>query len=213
MEAHTIIGVDPGMEGGIAFLFPMGDGHRHLDVRCMPVIKLKAAPRPGHKSARTIVEYDEALLGEALEPYANGKATVFIEKQQPMRRWDPRAWDEKNKRFGKSVAQGVVSMWNLCSGFMLLRGICVGLKIPYTIVPPKVWQSRMMAGIDRTIDTKVASISTAQRMYPGVDFRRSERCRVKCDGMTDAALIATYGWQTMFGGVTGWTVNKISLPG
>jgi hypothetical protein len=48
-------------------------------------------------------------------------------------------------------------------------------------------------------DLKAASIRVAMRLWPSVDFRRTERCRKPHDGMTDAALIAEYGRRQQLG--------------
>jgi len=213
-KLNTVIGIDPGFDGGIALLHPPGEiiPETYLEVLIMPVIEAKGKPRPGRKSPRTIRELDEVALRSILSPFANEGAVAFLEKQQPMLRYDPNRFNEQTKRMGMNVPPAVQSTWNLAGGYMFLRGLLCGLKIGCVLVPPKTWQCKMLGGMERT-DTKKASIQVAQRMYPSVDFRRSERCRNYHDGMTDAALIATYGWQTMFGGTTGWQINRVSFSG
>lgn len=210
-ETHvtTVIGIDPGFEGGIAFL--SGNQTRELPwlaVVAMPVIESQGTPRKGKKT-RLVREYDEMVLRDIILRHTeNASVAAFIEKQQPMMRYDPNRWNDQAKKMGMNVPPSMQAVWNLCYGYALIRGVLIGLQIPTYTVPPKTWQAKMLGGMDRK-DTKAASIRTARQMYPLADFRKSERCRNLHDGMTDAALIATYGWQTVLGGATGWTPKRI----
>jgi crossover junction endodeoxyribonuclease RuvC len=87
--------------------------------------------------------------------------------------------------------QGVTSTFKTGRGFGLLEGILVGLKIPYTLIKPKSWQSVMFDGLAKD-DTKKLSGMVAQRLYPKQDFRASPRCKNIHDGMTDALMIALF---------------------
>ncbi len=46
-------------------------------------------------------------------------------------------------------------------------------------------------------DTKQASVIVASRLWPDEDWRRSERGKKPDHGLTDAALIARYGYLTL----------------
>lgn len=86
----------------------------------------------------------------------------------------------------------------------ILEGILVGLSIPYTKVTPKDWQKELWQGIKpvikpskgeskrKVVDTKGTSLIAAQRLFPNVDFRKSERATKAHDGMVDAILLAEY---------------------
>ncbi len=88
--------------------------------------------------------------------------------------------------------QGVSSMFSIGLGYGIVRGVLSALKIPYTLVHPKTWQKEMFRDCPKD-DTKAQSVIVAKRLFPQLDFLATPRCRVAHDGLTDAALIATYG--------------------
>lgn len=64
---------------------------------------------------------------------------------------------------------------------------------PFTGVTPQQWQKEFGIAGD-----KATHIDTAKRLFPGVDFRKSDRCRVSFDGYADALLIAVWlAWRTL----------------
>lgn len=86
--------------------------------------------------------------------------------------------------------------------FGALQGILSALGIPYHLVPPKTWQKEMWVSEDRvwaqkggrrSVDNKGTSKRAAERLYPGVDFRRTGKCKTLDDNKCDAALICGYG--------------------
>lgn len=75
--------------------------------------------------------------------------------------------------------------------------------IPYTKVQPKAWQKVMWEGIPlitkpsttgktHVTDTKAMSLMAAKRLFPKVDLRASERCKIPHDGKVDSLLIMQY---------------------
>lgn len=78
------------------------------------------------------------------------------------------------------------------------EGVSIALGIEYHLVTPKVWQRVVWEEQDIVLndkgkrDTKATSLRAAQRIFPDVDFRKSERARVPHDGIVDAALMAEY---------------------
>lgn len=68
---------------------------------------------------------------------------------------------------------------------------CKLLKIPHACPRPQQWQRDML--IPGKGDTKQRALVTAQRLWPGRDWRASERCRKPHEGIVDAALIAEWG--------------------
>lgn len=82
-----------------------------------------------------------------------------------------------------------IASTSLCFGMM--RGILTSLKIPYNIINPKVWQKRVLVGMDRR-DTKIASANYCANLFPEEDFTKSERARIIHDGLTDALCMAKY---------------------
>lgn len=99
------------------------------------------------------------------------------------------------------------------------KGYLVGLlaanKIPYVLVQPKTWQKEMWLNSDivvnykktlvidkktkeekeivrKTVDTKATSINAAKRLFPNIDFRKSDRCKNLDDNKVDATLMSEY---------------------
>lgn len=99
------------------------------------------------------------------------------------------------------------------------KGYLVGLlaanKIPYILVQPKTWQKEMWLNSDmiinykkikvvdkktkeereivsKEVDTKNTSINAAKRLFPNIDFRKTERCKKIDDNKVDATLMSEY---------------------
>lgn len=99
------------------------------------------------------------------------------------------------------------------------KGYLIGLlsanNIPYVLIAPKTWQKEMWGNSDivmkytkskvkdkktgllkeitkSTIDTKQTSINAAKRLFPDMDFRRTERCSKLDDNKVDATLMCEY---------------------
>lgn len=93
------------------------------------------------------------------------------------------------------------------------KGYLVGLlaanKIPYVLVQPKTWQKEMWTNADmvvnykkvivkgkentrKEVDTKATSINAAKRLFPNIDFRKTERCKKLDDNKVDATLMSEY---------------------
>ena len=89
--------------------------------------------------------------------------------------------------------QGVVSGFTFGTVFGILRGICVGLEIPYTLVEPRVWQKEMLKGVNRK-NTKKASVIIAKRLFP----KMAEDIGTH-DGKSDALLICEFGRRQLRG--------------
>lgn len=89
--------------------------------------------------------------------------------------------EKASSRPGQNVS--AVSRY-LCS-YGILRGICVGLGVPYTLVHPATWKRIMMYDMDKD---KGASIVRAKQLFPDVQLPRK-----KDHGKADALLICEYG--------------------
>ena len=88
----------------------------------------------------------------------------------------------------------------------VLIGILTALNIPYHLVQPKEWQGEIWINQDkeyksrcsngksrRRVDTKKTSLNAGKRLFPQVDFRRTEKCKDDDDNKCDALLICEYG--------------------
>lgn len=79
----------------------------------------------------------------------------------------------------------------------MVEGICVSFKLPYVMVTPKVWQKVMFGGVPdmkkgEKRDTKGMALIAASRLFPGVDFRKNDRCKVPDNNAVDSLLLAEY---------------------
>ena len=94
--------------------------------------------------------------------------------------------------------------------FGLLKGLLIANTIPYHLIPPKTWQKEIWTNPDmvvtykqvvvkgktttrKEVNTKATSLNAALRMFPNVDFRKTERCKKPDDNKVDSLLIAEYG--------------------
>lgn len=158
------VGIDPGLNGGIAVISKMGNMEY---CSAMPVLGT------GKKT------YDLRYIKQVLEKYRTyGNINVMIERQQPMRKL--------------GVKQGVVATFTTGVGFGQLVGLCCGLGLQYGLVPAQRWQKSMLDGFSGKLGTKDRSKMAASARWPDFDFVKSTRARKCHDGMCDAALIAEY---------------------
>lgn len=169
------IGVDPGKAGALALLTEQGQAVAHT---LMPVVEAKKGGR---------VEYDipaiRLWLALALDrAHDEGHAVhAFCERMQPL-----------PPKLARGPAGGGITNFQRGAARYLFEGLFSGLSIPYTLVVPALWQRSMHEGTSGS-DTKQRSIIAAQRLFPYVDLRRSERARKPHDGIAEALLIAEFG--------------------
>lgn len=167
-ERMIIVGIDPGLDGGIAVM-----GKIDVPTDWLVWWERKRnilVPMPTVKDGKKRV-IDE---GEVANLVGWGAGTlVVIEKVHAMPK------------------QGVTSMFNFGLGYGLIRGICSGLGLRYQLVTPQAWQKVMLKGRGRD-----AKYEVAHELWPDVDFRATERCRKPHTGMVDAALICEWGRRT-----------------
>ena len=156
----NIIGIDPGINGGITILDEDGG---IINQYVMPIIK----------SSKGKNEIDASGIVRIFMESGQSNSHIGLEKQQAMPK------------------QGVSSTFKTGRGFGLIEGIAVGMMIPYTLITPRTWQKEMFNGLGKA-DTKQLSKQVAQRLFPKIDFRATERCTKIHDGLTDSILIAEY---------------------
>jgi crossover junction endodeoxyribonuclease RuvC len=112
-------------------------------------------------------ELDEVAIVEALKDWTTEH--VFIEKAQSM------------------PGQGIASTGRYMCGYGILRGICAGLQIPYTLVRPATWKKEMMQDMGKE---KGQSIIRCNQLFPYIKLPRK-----KDHGKADAMLIAAWGYR------------------
>jgi len=162
--SSIFIGIDPGKLGHVASLSADG-GVRGT------------WPTPTIKMGKGKPQYDILSMRRILKEATEGcdSVHVAIEKQTAM------------------PMQGVVSMFSIGEGYGIWQGLLSGLELSYEVVTPQKWKKAMLAGIPGVGKDKKRSVIAAGRLFPGVDLRLNERCRVACVDKCEALLIAEYG--------------------
>lgn len=83
--------------------------------------------------------------------------------------------------------QGVTSCFSFGQNFGFILGLLTAFCIPYELVRPQKWKKEFSCTSDKN-----TSIEVAQRLFPGVDLRRTPQCRKPHDGKAEALLLAAY---------------------
>lgn len=164
----TIIGIDPGLQGAIAALYPSGQ----LAIYDTPTTVVKGSKR-GYLVGDMRSALEAACGGS---PAATGDVFAVVE--------EPSAAPGLNS-FRSGLAQG--------TGVGLWQGLLVGLGVPYELVLPQKWKRPLgLIGQD-----KGGSVALAQRLFPALagEFR-GPRGGAK-DGRAEAALLAEWGRRTV----------------
>jgi type IV secretory pathway VirJ component len=162
------VGIDIGINGGIAVL---EDNDVKL-LQKMPVIN---------------TQIDVKALREILEEANKENDCHFV--------------FEKLGLIYKSSKRTAFSM-----GYQLgiIEGICVSKNFSYTEVRAVDWQKAIYQGIPEVSksngkrDTKAMALIAANRIFPSVNFKKSQRATKPDDGLIDALLIAEYARRKNF---------------
>ena len=94
--------------------------------------------------------------------------------------------------------QGVSSTFKTGRGFGQLEGLLSGMGVSYTLVKPREWQGVMFSGLPKC-DTKELSFMVCKRLFPGIDLRKNDNCRIDHDGIADSLMIAEFGRRKLIG--------------
>lgn len=164
----TVIGIDPGITGGIA----VWNG-KQLQVHKMPVVSLKigksnrnsvSPPMVATLLKKVIAEH--GILRD-YSPPTGENLHVFIEKVHMM----PKMGGAASFSFG--------------TGYGVLLGAIAMAGLSYTAVPFQTWHKAMVG-----VKGKDAARERAANLFPAY---RELFAAKNADGIADAALIAKYG--------------------
>ena len=143
---------------------------------------------PGKKGAM-------AIMG-----YSNTTGERYMMKIIP---FDPQEYIKALKQFnGATVCieqvhslprEGVKSVWSFGQTYGWLLGVLDAVGLSYQTVPPNLWKKDF--SLLRT--EKKQSIEVCKRLFPGIELKRTDRCRNDDDNMADAALICEYARRHM----------------
>lgn len=146
---------------------------------------------PGAKGALTV------LHGESMESYAFEDYDIadIVYELRELNNYNSvyAVVEDVHAVFGSSAKGTFEFGYN--KGWIV--GMLTALNIPYSMIPPKKWQSGVWERCDKVMDgkkvkTKETSINCAKRIFPGVDLRRSPKCKNPHDGICDSLLMAEY---------------------
>lgn len=170
----VIIGIDVGLDGGVAMLGDDGQVFIYEMPTDVIVTGTKKKPKKrrvvnGHKLRRIFRDVQK----NAREVY------VMIERAQL------RPAVRRDENGALQVNQGVASQAAFMEQYGLIRGILIGLGIPYEEVHPASWKADIFHGASDKTDARVM----AANLFPNV----AERFELKKnDGLAEATLIAEY---------------------
>lgn len=169
MNSQHYIGIDAGLDGGIAELDSAGN---LLDLTVMPTVKVGK----GRKIDLQVLSDYFALAKIGCQ---RGRLYTFILE-------DP-----------GGHAPSAAGLRSMTYCFAAIESLLVANKLRYHTVSARKWQSefwsksKMAKG--QKFDTKAAALAEAKKLWPGESFRKSERAKIAHDGLIDASLLAEYG--------------------
>jgi len=180
-EHTTIIGVDPGLNGGMAILHDSG-----------VILELRSIPLMPGRPKRIDWVGSMQLLAKKVDWALGGGAVLFAsERLSPM-----------PKQFGggaANYARGTSLCWMVAvSAIQQFHALSLpersDLRIKVVTVAPGRWQRLMLEGLPGG-DTKQRAVLAVQRFWPADLAKFCPRGKYH-DGLVDAALIAEWARRT-----------------
>lgn len=163
---NIYIGIDPGLDGAIAFLRPKPTGGVSIEIRDMPTVKIER----GGKERRDYYPLEIWKMTCVRED-----SHAVIERPQSMPR----------RSSGQRIAHGGMADFSLGQCLGIFRGLLTARGIAYTLVPPATWKREMRIG-----KGKDASIVRALEVFP----QAAEWITLKKHhGRAEALLLAAWG--------------------
>jgi crossover junction endodeoxyribonuclease RuvC len=176
-----IIGIDPGLDGGIAVIMPNG----LYTIHEIPTLTITGSKKRSPKTGEMVVSkkrrYDSIAIAKIFNLVAynaklyNQEVSVWLEDVHAMPR------------------QGVTSMFSMGRGFGIYEGVIstisvTVLPLQFNLISPITWKKKVMAGQGKEKD---AAVYKALQLYPDAILRTPRGALL--DGKAEALLIAHYG--------------------
>lgn len=168
-----IIGIDPGLDGGIAFI-----GEGIITARVTPTV-VSSTSKAGSKKR----DFDMVAMAVLLQRYP--VELIAIERVQAG------AFSTLGGR-----VQGVTSIFSFGRGYGIWLGMLAALNLPYEIVSPQTWKAAILGG---TAKDKAAAAAFARGRFPGLSLKATARCTKDHDGICDAVCIAEFARRQVVG--------------
>ena len=150
---------------------------------------------PGKDGSLAILGYRDTPI---LVPFNEAEYANQLRRLDPMRK--PLIMQDKDlgqlepiepfcvvEHVSAMPGQGVTSCFSFGSNFGFILGLLTAFRIPYQLVRPQKWKKEFSCTSDKN-----TSIEVAQRLFPGVDLRRTPKCKKPHDGICEALLMAEY---------------------
>mgnify|MGYP006373776951 FL=1 len=170
-----IIGIDPGLAGGVAALGGTGS-QDVLKTWRMPVVEDSSGREIDTKAFKDI-------LGEI---YLNfGLIELAVMEKVSARPSQGTKCSPKQGSRGTFVFGGA---------YYTVRGMLRLFNVPRVYIPPQTWKSNVLVGCKNK--DKADTIRFLQDRYPGINLLATPRSKVPHDGIADAICLAIYGWNS-----------------
>ncbi len=146
---------------------------------------------PGKDGCLAILGYRETPI---LVPFNGADYASQLRRLDPFGVWagtttaDPLTAFCVVEHVNAMPGQGVTSCFSFGQNFGFILGLLTAFRIPYELVRPQKWKKEFSCTSDKN-----TSIEVAQRLFPGVDLRRTPQCRKPHDGICEALLMAEWG--------------------
>lgn len=96
------------------------------------------------------------------------------------------------ERVSAMKGQGVTSMFSFGENYGFIKGLLTANKISFQVVTPKKWKKFFELTKDKN-----KSIDVCKRLFPGIDLKKTDKCRKDHDGLAEACLLAFYAKKHM----------------
>lgn len=142
----------------------------------------------GYRETPILIPFSESEYANQLrrlDPYAASVAESELCEIMGVKKVEPFCVVE---HVNAMPGQGVTSCFSFGAGFGFCLGLLTAFRIPFELVRPQKWKKEFSCTSDKN-----TSIAVAQRLFPGVDLRRTPRCTKPHDGLAEALLLAEWG--------------------
>ena len=96
------------------------------------------------------------------------------------------------EKVGAMPGQGVTSMFSFGMNYGWIQGVLTAEGVSYELVTPQKWKKEFGVTADKN-----TSIEVCKRLFPGVNLKRTERCKKDDDGIAEALLLAEFARRHM----------------
>lgn len=153
---------------------------------------------PGNSGGLTLISHDGDAFIRPM-PTAGGRIDIHQISDLLTEHQDIRHVfiEDVHAIYGSSAS----STFTFGHGLGMIEGCLIAKRLPYTKVPPKLWQKEMFQGVrpiykkskgKKKLDCKAMALIAAKRLFPNESFLATEKSRVPHDGMVDSALICEF---------------------